>query len=159
MEENKTAALRAQAVQDALVWGVQQPEMTGLFSVFSIRRLEALLGTFLSKRLDVSPGSFDPGKLVEVISPAILRFLLDDATVSVHTELHEAQASHMLLDDAGDKLAAQVGELLSRLEAAETLLKRMIPPGGSVPLPGPTGKHEIERGEERPHAGSTPGIA
>jgi ATP-dependent helicase/nuclease subunit A len=134
VEENKTAALRAQAVQEALVWGVQQSEITGLYSVFSIRRLEELLGTFLSKRLDVSPGSFDPGKLVEVISPAILRFLHDDAAVSVRTELCEAQASHTLLDDAGDKLAAQVEELLSRLDAAETTLEKDDPTGAALAL-------------------------
>ena len=134
VEENKTAALRAQAVQEALVWGVQQPEMPGLFSVFSTRRLEELLGTFLSKRLDVSPGSFDPGNLAEVISPALLRFLQDDVTISVRTELCEAQASHTLLDDAGDKLAAQVGELLSRLDAAETALEKDDPTGAALAL-------------------------
>jgi ATP-dependent helicase/nuclease subunit A len=134
VEENKTAALRAQAVQETLVWGVQQPEITGLYSVFSIRRLEELLGTFLSKRLDVSPGSFDPDKLVEVISPALLRFLQDDVTISVCTELCEAQAGHTLLDDAGDKLAAQVGELLSRLDAAETALEKDDSTGAALAL-------------------------
>jgi ATP-dependent helicase/nuclease subunit A len=124
VEENKTGASRAQAVQEALVWGVQQPEMMGLFGVFSIRRLEELLGTFLSKRLDVSPGSFDPSHLAEVISPALLRFMHDEATVRVRAELREARASHTLLEDAGEKLAAQVEELLSRLETAEAALEK-----------------------------------
>jgi len=55
--------------------GCQQPEITD-FSVSSASGgWKSCFGTFLSKRLDVSPGSFDPGKLVEVIAPAILRFL------------------------------------------------------------------------------------
>jgi ATP-dependent helicase/nuclease subunit A len=134
VEENKTAAMRAQAIQEALVWGVQQPEMTGLFGVFSIRRLDELLGTFLSKRLDVSPNSFDPGHLAEVISQALKRFLHDDAAVSVHTELREAQASHALLEDAGEKLAAQVEEMLSRFETAEAALEKGDPTGAALSL-------------------------
>ncbi len=134
VEENKTAAFRAQAVQEALVWGVQQPEMTGLFSVFSIRRLEELLGTFLSKRLDVSPNSFDPIHLAAVISPVLLRFLQDNATVSVRTELHQAKASHTLLEDAGDKLSAQVEELLTQLDAAEAALEKGDTTGAALSL-------------------------
>ena len=63
-----------------------------------------------------------------------MRFLHDDATVSVRTELCEAQASHTLLDDAGDKLAAQVEELLSRLDAAETALEKDDPTGAALSL-------------------------
>ena len=80
VEENKTAAMRAQAIQDALQWGVQQTELVELFRSFSLWKLQDLLGTFLSKRLDVSPTSFDPGQLEKVIRPALLRFLQDDLT-------------------------------------------------------------------------------
>jgi ATP-dependent helicase/nuclease subunit A len=134
VEENKTAALRAQAVQEALVWSVQQEQMTGLFGVFSIRRLEELLGTFLSKRLEVSPGSFDPSHLTQTISPELLRFLHDDATVSVCTELRTALTSHTLLEDAGDKLAAQVEEMLFKLETAEAALEKGDSTGAALSL-------------------------
>lgn len=134
VEENKTAALRAKAVQEALVWGVQQLGMTGLFNLFSLGRLDALLGTFLSKRLDISPGSFDPGLLTGIISPAILRFLQDAATVGVRAELRQAKASHTLLEDAGDKLAAQVEQLLTQLDVAEAALEKGDTTGAALSL-------------------------
>jgi len=134
VEENKTAAMRAQAIQDVLQWGVQQTELVELFRSFSLWKLQDLLDTFLSKRLDVSPSSFDPGQLESVIKPALLRFLQDDLTNGLRSELRSAQTNHSLLDDAGDKLADQVEDMLTRLDNAEACLQDNDPIGSALAL-------------------------
>jgi len=134
VEENKTAAMRSQAIQDALQWGVQQTELVELFRSFSLWKLQDLLGTFLSKRLDVSPTSFEPGQLENVIRPAILRFLQDDLSIGLRSELRHAQTNLTLLEDAGDKLADQVVTLLTHLDEADASINNGDPIGSALSL-------------------------
>jgi ATP-dependent helicase/nuclease subunit A len=124
VEQNQTAALRSQAVGNALTWAIQQPEVAALFQSFSLNRLEALIGLFLEKRLEINPGSFAPTHLTNVIQNALLRFHQDETMVSVRNELRRAQADHSLVSDAGDLLADQVIALLALLETAEKALNQ-----------------------------------
>jgi len=134
VEENKTAAMRSQAIQDALQWGVQQTELVELFRSFSLWKLPDLLSTFLSKRLDVSPTSFEPAQLENVIRPAILRFLQDDLSIGLRSELRCAQTNHTLLEDAGDKLTDQVVTLLTHLDEADASINNGDPIGSALSL-------------------------
>ena len=124
VEQNQTAVLRAQAVENALIWAIQQPEIAALLQSFSLNRLEALIGLFLEKRLEINPGSFAPTHLTQIIQKALLRFLKDEMAVSVCNELRQAQADHSLVSDAGDMLADQVIALLALLETAEKLINQ-----------------------------------
>ena len=108
VEENTAAALRVQAVENALIWAIQRPEMTVLFQNFSLNRLTALIGLFLGKRLEMTPGSFAPEALNRAVAQALLRFFQDETVSSVRAELRQAQADLSLAADAGESFADQV---------------------------------------------------
>jgi len=119
VEENKAAALRVQAVQNALIWAIQHSEIAALFENFSLNRLEALTGLFLGKRLEMVPGSFAPDQLSLAVSQALLRFLHDETVSGVRGELRQARADLSLAADAGQSFADQAIELLAALDTAE----------------------------------------
>src|SRR5512146_3010763 len=50
-EESDTVRMRGAAVESALLWAVEQPEMRPLFESFSVGRLEQITGLLLVKRL------------------------------------------------------------------------------------------------------------
>lgn len=134
VEENKAAALRAQAVGSALNWAIQQPEMAVLFQNFNLYRLEALIGLFLGKRLEMTPGSFSSDQLAQVIQQALLRFFQDETVTRVRSELRQAQADRSLTADAGEPFADQVVALLTSMDAAETALTRQDATGSALAL-------------------------
>lgn len=55
LEEGLAAALRAQAIESALVWAAGDPQAAALFEVFNEIELNRVLGTLLRSRLDISP--------------------------------------------------------------------------------------------------------
>ena len=122
LEENQTGVLRAAAVENSLVWLTQQPEAGALFRNFSISALQRLLALLLSKRLEVTPQSFDPSRLAAEIRQALHCFLEDDRAAAIRAELHQKLYDRTLAADAGDGMADQVVELLASLDAAEANL-------------------------------------
>ncbi len=126
-DQNQAAALRAGSVENALVWAAQNPAMETLFRAFNLGTLTRLLSALLDKRLDVTPGAFDPANLTRQITQALADFLKDDALVDIRTELKLAQTNHSLVADAGDSLAAQVVDLLALLDRATAALAQNQP--------------------------------
>lgn len=124
IEENKATALRAQAVGNALIWAIQEPEMAILFKHFNLNRLEGLIGLFLEKRLEMNPGSFTPDHLNLVILNALMRFFQDNTVASVCIELRQAQVDRRLVADCGEPFANQVIALLESLDTSENALTR-----------------------------------
>ena len=55
LEEGLSAALQAEAIDAALAWAVSDPGAAALFGDFKEGDLRKILGTLLSRRLDVSP--------------------------------------------------------------------------------------------------------
>jgi ATP-dependent helicase/nuclease subunit A len=127
VDENQTAALRAASVENGLVWAVQQAGMDRLLRTFSLGTLERLLSSLLAKRLEVTPGAFDPANMTSQVSQALWHFLKDDAVIGIRTELNLAKSSHALVSEAGDGMAAQVEELLKLLDSAEAALAQNEP--------------------------------
>ncbi len=128
IEENKATALRAQAVGNALIWAIQEPEMAILFKHFNLNRLEGLSGLFLEKRLDMNPGSFAPDHLNQAILIALMRFFQDKTVASVRIELRQAQLDRSLVADCGEPFANQVIALLEFLDTSENALTKKNPP-------------------------------
>ena len=119
VEENTATALRVQAVESALIWAIQRPEMAALFQNFSLNRLGALVGLFLGKRLDMVPGSFAPDQLNRAVTQALLKFFQDETVSCVRSELNLARTDLTLAGDAGETFADQIVELLTSLDVAE----------------------------------------
>jgi ATP-dependent helicase/nuclease subunit A len=126
-DQNQAAALRAAAVENAMVWAAQNPVMETLFRAFSLGNLTRLLSSLLDKRLDVTSGAFDPANLMRQMTQALSNFLKDDRLVEICTELKLAQANHSLVADAGDAMAAQVIDLLSLFGRATAALAQDQP--------------------------------
>ena len=135
-------------MENALIWAIQRPEMTVLFQNFSLNRLTTLIGLFLGKRLEMTPGSFAPEALNRAVAQALLRFFQDETVASVRAELRQARADLSLAADAGESFADQVIALLASLDAAEECIHpagcRRIRPGAVY---RPAQPDEIEHGQ------------
>lgn len=118
LDDNQAAQLRAEAVEAALAWAVDQPELRPLFTLFTTSGLNVLLTGLLQQRLDVSPLAFDPRLSQAEVERALDRFLEDEGMCGVIRELEEARAADRLAAEAGDKLAPQVADLLERMAEA-----------------------------------------
>jgi len=118
VEENQAAVLRRAALQNGLVWAVQQPDLAALFRAFSLGALERLLAALLAKRLEVRQSSFDPRRTMEEVERALRGFLEDSIVSGVCDEIRSFQASGALVADANEGLAAMAVELLNLLDTA-----------------------------------------
>ncbi|MGD0006455.1 MAG: UvrD-helicase domain-containing protein, partial [Anaerolineaceae bacterium] len=127
VDENQAAAYRAASVENGLVWAVQQPDMEPLFRSFSLGPLNRLLAFLLEKRLEVTPGGFDPANLTGLVNQALGHFLKDDTVISVRMELNLTKSKQTLDSEAGEPMAAQVIELLALLDSAEASLAQNEP--------------------------------
>jgi ATP-dependent helicase/nuclease subunit A len=92
-DESETVRLRSEAVEVALIWTVEQPEMRPLFETFSVGRLDALIRLLLTKRLEVSPQAFDPSAAGEMIAERLQRFLQQEQICSILADFETAKQS------------------------------------------------------------------
>ena len=122
VDQNQAAAFRAYAVENGLVWAVTQDCLEPLFRCFSLAPLQRLLASLLDKRLEVSPGAFDPASLTGQVTRALQNFLQDDAVSAIRSELNHARSTGALVADAGEGMAAQVEELLGLLDVTAVAL-------------------------------------
>lgn len=117
-EESETVQLRAAAVEAALLWAVEQPEMRALFEAFSLSRLTQIISLLLVKRLEVNSGSLDSSAGAGQVAARLGQFLQHEQVRSILSDFRTAQQDGSLAADAGDKLADQIIRLLGYLNEA-----------------------------------------
>jgi ATP-dependent helicase/nuclease subunit A len=116
LQEGQSAAMKAQAVQDALVWATGEEETAALFRVFSTSRLSELLHYALDRRLDLAPvledrQSFHQGW--QLALREIEAFIKQTDVVQAVSTLDSMDERGELEADAGLKFAEQVYVFLS----------------------------------------------
>jgi hypothetical protein len=125
VEESDTIRLRGAAVESALLWAVEQPEMLPLFQSFSVGRLQDLLSLLLAKRLEVSPGSLDSSAGDGLVAGHLQHFFRHEQVSGILADFEQARQDGSLLADAGDRLADQIVRLLVLMDtAAQSLASR-----------------------------------
>ena len=121
IDEGLAAALRAQLVEDAMAFLVGQPEFAPLFSILGINPLAELLAFLLGHRLEAQE-AFDKNiDGSQIIRQAIEAALQDPSITNGIAELR-SMGRTSLIQDAGDKLAIQVEDLLALWGEAEKAL-------------------------------------
>ena len=55
LEEGLAAALKAQAIEVALIWAANDAQAAGLFGIFKEGELRRVLGTLINQRLNLTP--------------------------------------------------------------------------------------------------------
>ena len=127
IEEGAAAALKARAVEDVLIWALDEPDTVRLYTVFSAHALRRLLAHLLNRRLDAST-LFNNDDL-EMRAKAALREAINafieykDVASGIGT-LKELNESGGLTEDAGSTLAGRIEHLLELWEQAEADLKK-----------------------------------
>lgn len=126
LDEGLTAAIKAQAVDDALGWAVDQAELKPLFDVFRVHELRDALSRLLEARLDWPPAP-EPGKIESIwrgaIRQAISNFAHDGEVCAALDMIRDLRDSGRLEADAGEKLAAQARGLLAEWDTLEQALE------------------------------------
>jgi ATP-dependent helicase/nuclease subunit A len=116
LQEGQSAAMKAQAVQDALVWATGEEETAALFRIFSTSRLAELLHYTLDHRLDlalvlVDPQDFNQGWQLAIRK--IEEFIERMDVMQAVSTLDSMDERGELETDAGLKFAEQVYAFLS----------------------------------------------
>jgi ATP-dependent helicase/nuclease subunit A len=124
LDEDVAATLRAHVVEDTLAWMVGQPALAPLLDAFTVDDLAEIVAHLLNTRLEagaaLAPGA--TGAWPCVLSAALSAFANDSEIQSAAAELAELASRGDLLEDAGDKLAAQIAGWLGVWQSAQTAL-------------------------------------
>jgi ATP-dependent helicase/nuclease subunit A len=124
LDENTSAALRAQAVQVALDWVANEADAVTLFALLEESELREMMTALLEKRASARAAFDAGGDLRRVWTTALARALArythaPEARDALAT-LRDLHARDELARAAGAKLAAQVVALLERWTRIET---------------------------------------
>jgi ATP-dependent helicase/nuclease subunit A len=127
LDENRAAALQAQAVEEALVWAANDREAAVLFPLLSEEGLRRTIAYLLQNRLETDAafeavGSDPLAHWRQAAMAALDGFLHDSEVQAAVSDLHALQADGTLIRLSGDKLAQTIEELLavwSQLEEAK----------------------------------------
>ncbi len=111
LDEGQTAAMQAQIAQELVAWSTGQAHLAPLFQAFSPMHLIELMKGMLGNRLEIAALNASPD-LDASLCKVLLLFLEDPQIVEAIDHLHALQQEGELQQDAGDKLAQQVDELL-----------------------------------------------
>jgi ATP-dependent exoDNAse (exonuclease V) beta subunit len=115
IEEGLSAALKTQAIDDALIWTTGHPENALVFQTFSPNYLKRVMRFLLDRRLDART-LLDRVDLTTLGESAILLELIDlqgnVEFADVLADLERMRVEGALLQDAGEKLTEQIGILL-----------------------------------------------
>jgi len=126
VEEGIATVLRARAVEDALAWASDDAETARLFSSFSPRGLGQVVSFLLARRLDAAAvlesGEGDE-RTMGALRSALQAVVEAPKVAEVIAELQRMRAEGELLEDAGDRLQAQLIELLDVWAEFETCLQ------------------------------------
>jgi ATP-dependent helicase/nuclease subunit A len=112
IDEGLAAVLRVQLVEDALAVLVERPEFAPLFNILGIKPLTDLLAFLLDHRLEAHEIFEKNIDSTQVICQVLHTSLYDPAMLNCIEELRSMRGPG-LLQDAGDKLAIQVQDLLA----------------------------------------------
>ncbi len=121
IDEGLAAVLRAELVEDTITVLVGQPEFAPLFGIFEINQLTELLAFLLDHRLEAQE-AFDKNiDGSQIIHQTIETAIQDPSVSNCIAELRSMRGAS-LIQDAGDKLAIQVEDLLVLWGEAENAL-------------------------------------
>ena len=126
LEEGLVQALRVQVVADAMAWAVDQDELLPLFEVFSAFRLETILQEAVEKRLDVLAVLAEGGvpSADDFLRQHLGAFFGAEDVATCLALVGSLAQDGSLEEDAGDKLAAQMREMMARVERIRALLDK-----------------------------------
>ena len=121
IDEGLAAVLRVQLVEDAMAVLVERPEFAPLFNILGISPLTDLLAFLLDHRLEAHETFEKDIDSTQVICQVLQTSLDDPAMLNCIEELRSMRGPG-LLQDAGDKLAIQVQDLLALWSEAHEAL-------------------------------------
>lgn len=121
IDEGLAAVLQAQIVEDTMAFLVGQPEFAPLFSIVGIDQLSELLAFLLDHRLETQEAFSKNIDGSQIVRQTIETALQDTSIKDCISELHRIRSTN-LIQDAGDKLAIQVEDLLDLWGEAEKSL-------------------------------------
>jgi ATP-dependent helicase/nuclease subunit A len=124
VEEGASLALRAQAVESALIWALEDESTARLFKSFTTEGLRRLIQSLLEHRLDASTlfESEEAAQSDAAIRAALNEFMENDLVLESISELEALQDAGQLVVDAGENLAQRIAVLLEYWEEARTNL-------------------------------------
>ncbi|MFQ5857793.1 MAG: UvrD-helicase domain-containing protein [Anaerolineae bacterium] len=122
LDEGAATALRAQAVETALVWAANDPQAASLFSLLTENGLRQSIAALLENRLDATIAfdsvSSDPlARWRAEITTPIATFLDDPAIRDAVADLDALRADGTLADLAGDTLGTAIVDFFERWDA------------------------------------------
>ncbi len=127
IEEGTAAALKAQAVEDVLLWALDEPDTVQLYTVFSAHALRRLLAHLLNRRLDAAMLFNNDDmemRAQSALREAINAFVEYKNVIFGIRALKELHESGGLTADAGATLAGRIEHLLEQWERAEAGLEK-----------------------------------
>jgi ATP-dependent helicase/nuclease subunit A len=126
LDEGQMALLHAQAVDAALVWAADEPDLVPLFEDFGERDLRRMVGSLLHRRLDVRDARHEtPDDLWSHWEPRLtgpIRAFVTDPTVQAGMDALSVLRVNGILDraaDAGDALVSDLRTALTHWDAIE----------------------------------------
>jgi ATP-dependent helicase/nuclease subunit A len=123
LDENASAAFRAQAIDAALVWAANDADTAALFTFLKENALREIVSALIEKRL-LGIAAFDAVRDPRVVwttelAHAIARYTESPQVIDALDTLRDLQTRGELVRVAGDKLAAQIITLFENWERFE----------------------------------------
>lgn len=122
VEEGASRAMRAEAVESALIWALEDESAAQLYRSYSPEGLRRIIRSLLEQRLDAS-ALFDSEEMTRseaAIREALNEFIENEIVLESMANLKALQVNHQLISDAGEKLSQRIEELLEYWEEAKT---------------------------------------
>ena len=122
LDEGQTIQLRSEAADEAAQWASDTETFGPLFVAFGADELRDALVRLIDARLDAEAAlgrAETVGAWSTIVLELVNEFATRDDVKGAVADLRALQASHGLVADAGDKLAAQVEVLLAQWSRAE----------------------------------------
>ena len=124
LDENTSAAFRAQAVETALAWTANDADASVLFSLLKENALREMLAALFAKRLDAQAAfdaAADPSATWRAaLARAVSQYTEHSTVVAAVALLQDLQENGQLVNVAGNKLAPQVVALIERWTDIQT---------------------------------------
>ena len=125
VDEGIGATIKAQVVNDTLSWASAETQLAPLFATIKPISLQAILTHLMNHRLEAShlleEDTFEV-RHRNVLREALEAFVQHPQVLIAFERLRTMRAENALLDDAGDRLEAQIEALLDGWQALEAAL-------------------------------------
>jgi len=123
LDEGLAAVLRAQSIKDAMLMMAEEAAFAPLFQQMDTRALETVLGTLLDRRLQTEETLERHANPECAVTQTVQRMMEAPDLVDGIVDLREARSAD-LMADCGDRLAAQIFEMLELWTEGEEALAR-----------------------------------